>query len=95
MTDYIALSVAILGSSAATVFIQQWFNRGKTVAQSTKIEVEAGAVIFETLKDLIKPMREEIKRLSLAHEECELKNTVLSERMDELEVEIRRLKQAT
>ena len=92
MNDLIAaIVIAVVASSALTALVTGVFLRRKTGAESSKIEVEAGVVIFNTLKDLIAPMRSEITRLSEAHAECERKNAELTDRMDEQGDELRRL----
>ena len=92
MSDIITgIIVSALASSALTALVTGLLRRRKTGAEAGKIEVEAGVVIFNTLKDLIAPMRAEITRLSVAHAECEQKNLELKFRVDEQGNELRRL----
>ena len=84
------LVIAMLSSAAMTAVIQGIFQRKRQAAESGKIEVEAGVVIFETLKDLIVPLREQIARMTQENRDCEERNRTLTHRIDKLEASLRK-----
>ena len=80
----IALAIALLSGSALTALIQALASRQKVGMESSKINVEAGVVVFETLKDMINPLREELKRVEAMHERCQHSLMLLTARFDDL-----------
>ena len=80
----IALAIALLSGSALTALIQALASRQKVGMESSKINVEAGVVVFETLKDMINPLREELKRVEALHERCQYSLALLTARFDDL-----------
>ena len=76
--------IALISGGALTALVQQLFLRQKTSADIGRINVDAGVVVFETLKDLITPMREEIRRLAQAHAECQTRLENLTQRLNTL-----------
>ena len=76
--------IALISGGALTALVQQLFMRRKTSADIGRINVDAGVVVFETLKDLIKPLREEIHRLAKAHAECQTQMAIMTERLNAL-----------
>ena len=77
--------ITVISSATMTAVIQGLFQRKRQTAESGKIEVEAGVVVFETLKDLIIPLREQIARMVEENLECEERNKLLTDRLDKLE----------
>ena len=84
--DTLTLIITAIGGGGLATLIQYIFKRKETGAKTDKIHVEAGVVVFETLKDLIVPMRQELKRIGDAHRRCE-------ERLQELENKVRELEE--
>ena len=76
--------IALISGGALTALVQQLFLRRKTSADIGRINVDAGVVVFETLKDLITPMREEIRRLAQAHAECQTRLSECQTRLESL-----------
>ena len=86
LTSLVATAIiAIISSAAMTAVIQGLFQRKRQSAESGKIEVEAGVVVFETLKELIVPLREQITRMAEENRDCEARNKILTDRVDKLE----------
>ena len=77
--------VALISGGVITAVVQQMFGRQKTGAEAGRINIDAGLVVFETLKDLVNPLRDEVLRLAEAHKHCQEQLDRMNEKVQRLE----------
>ena len=61
---FISLIASVLSGAALSAFVQHLFLRKKVGAEAGKILAESEVIIFDSLRELIAPLRSEIVRLA-------------------------------